>query len=158
MSNTVPPHYVRLRRQNLTIFLHCDVNHDTVQAIKERYEKLTGRLFYTVRLYLGRQSLDDFSTLYNCGIEHEGAELIVVHSKALKTDGTGEYIWEDLEEATQLPQPSREEAKETKEGGTSLGSREGGETAGEGGSASLLTRPEEKSYISFEPNVGFVGV
>ncbi|RNF17778.1 uncharacterized protein Tco025E_04721 [Trypanosoma conorhini] len=158
MSNPTPPHYVRLRRHNLTIFLHCDVNHDTVQAIKERYEKLTARTFYTVRLYLGRQNLDDFSTLFNCGIEREGAELTVVHSKAAKMDGTGEYIWEDLEEATRPPPPPQEEVKETQEGGVVSESREGGDPVGEGGSDLLLARPEERNQTSAEPNVGFVGV
>ncbi|ESL12180.1 hypothetical protein TRSC58_00057 [Trypanosoma rangeli SC58] len=158
MSNATPPHYVRLRRHNLTIFLHCDVNHDTVQAIKERYEKLTGRTFYTVRLYLGRQNLDDFSTLFNCGIEREGAELTVVYSKGAKMDGTGEYIWEDFEEAARPPPPPQEDVKETQEGGTVSESREGGDLVEEGSNDVLQTRPEEKKREFVEPNVGFVGV
>ncbi|KEG12889.1 hypothetical protein DQ04_01351120 [Trypanosoma grayi] len=152
MSVVTPPHYVRLKRHNLTIFLHCDVNHDTVQAIKERYEKLTGRTFYTVRLYLGRQNLEDFSTLYNCGIEGEDAELVVVHSKGLKTDGSREHIWEEVEEAMRPPPPSKEERQQTLESGDAAESREGGEPVEEGGNAGLVTRTEDRGLLFIEPN------
>lgn len=53
-SITVPPNYLRLKRYKRTIFMHCDFVQDTVQAIKERIEKLTGRTFYAIRLYLER--------------------------------------------------------------------------------------------------------
>eukprot|EP00796_Vickermania_ingenoplastis_P005998 gene5998-4303_t len=98
---STPPNYLRLKRYQRTIFLHCDFHQDTVQAIKERLEKLMSRTFYTVRLYLGRQNLDDFSTLYNAGIEKDGTELVMVHAKGKNVEG--EYIWEDLEEAMSPP-------------------------------------------------------
>lgn len=98
---TTPPNYLRLKRYNRTIFLHCDFHQDTVQAIKERLEKLMSRTFYTVRLYLGRQHLDDFSTLYNAGIEKDGTEVVMVHSKGKNIDG--DYIWEEVEEAMAPP-------------------------------------------------------
>ncbi|ORC90807.1 uncharacterized protein TM35_000072310 [Trypanosoma theileri] len=156
MSSLAQPHYVRLKRYNLTIFLHCDVNHDTVQAIKERYEKLTGRIFYNVRLYLGRQNLEDFSTLYNCGIESEGAELIVVHSKGPKNDGTGEYYWEEIEEAMKPPPaPPKEERNLTQSGGdTGASSREGGEQTEDNSGPVLVSRSEGGRGLHFvEPEV-----
>lgn len=100
-GHSTPPNYLRLKRYNRTIFLHCDFHQDTVQAIKERLEKLMSRTFYTVRLYLGKQNLDDFSTLFNAGIEKDGTELIMIHSKGKNTDG--DYIWEDIEEAMSPP-------------------------------------------------------
>ncbi|KAH9580022.1 hypothetical protein LSM04_006473 [Trypanosoma melophagium] len=148
MSTIVQPHYVRLKRYNLTIFLHCDVNHDTVQAIKERYEKLTGRIFYTVRLYLGKQNLEDFSTLYNCGIESEGAELIVVHSKAPKSDGTGEYFWEEVEEAMRPPPPPPKEERRSTQAGS-----EGGEQVDDANGPVLVSRAERRSLHFVEPEV-----
>ncbi|KPA83339.1 hypothetical protein ABB37_02993 [Leptomonas pyrrhocoris] len=93
----VPANYLRLKRHRRTIFLYCDFQHDTVQAIKERIEKLTSRTFYTMCLYIGNQRLDDESTLYNAGVCDDGTELWVVYSKG-KTE-EGEPIWEDVSEA-----------------------------------------------------------
>lgn len=98
---STPPNYIRIKRYNRTIFLHCDFHQDTVQAIKERLEKLLSRTFYTIRLYLGRQNLEDFCTLYNAGIDKDGTELLMVHSKGKNIDG--DYIWEDVEEAMSAP-------------------------------------------------------
>jgi precorrin-4 methylase len=93
----VPANYLRLKRHRRTIFLYCDFQQDTVQAVKERIEKLTSRTFYTMCLFLGNQRLDDESTLYNAGVMEDGTELWVVYSKG-KTD-EGEFIWEDVAEA-----------------------------------------------------------
>ncbi|KPI85967.1 hypothetical protein ABL78_4969 [Leptomonas seymouri] len=93
----VPANYLRLKRHRRTIFLYCDFQHDTVQAIKERIEKLTSRTFYTMCLYLGNQRLDDESTLFNAGVNEDGTELWVVFSKGKTAEG--EPIWEEVEEA-----------------------------------------------------------
>ncbi|CCW61579.1 unnamed protein product [Phytomonas sp. EM1] len=94
---SVPPNYLRLKRHKCTIFLHCDFHQDTVQAIKERIEKLTGRTFYTIRLYLDRQNLDDSLSLESCGIDQDGTVLLMVHSKGTTADD--ELVWEEVEEA-----------------------------------------------------------
>lgn len=93
----VAPHYIRIKRFKQTIFLHCDVHHDTVQALKERVEKLTGRPWMQIRLLLGKQNLDNFSTLYDCGIEAEDGELNMTY--LLSVSAGGEEVWEDLEDA-----------------------------------------------------------
>jgi hypothetical protein len=103
----VAPHYIRVKRYKQTIFLHCDLQHDIVQAIKERIEKLTGRPWMSIRLHLGKQVLDNFSTLYDCGIEQEDGELNMTF--LLHTTPGGEEIWEDLDDAlngtvTEIPQ------------------------------------------------------
>jgi len=101
-SSSVPPNYVRLTRYHRTIFLHCDLQQDTVQAIKERIEKLTNHTFYKIRLYLDKQNLDDSATLWHCGVENDGVELTVVYSKG--KDADGDVVWETIEEATNPPQ------------------------------------------------------
>lgn len=98
---TLPANYIRLRRHNRVIFLYCDFNLDTVQAIKERIEKLTSRTFYTMRLYLGNQLMDDAATLYNCGVEKDGTELTILYSKGKTADG--EVVWEGPNEAFTNP-------------------------------------------------------
>lgn len=119
--NSTPPNYLRLKRYNRTIFLHCDFHQDTVQAIKERIEKLLSRTFYTIRLFLGRQNLDDFSTLYNAGIEKDGTELVIVYSKGKTIEG--DYLWEEVEEALSPPKQLvsailQDSTTEGKNGGT----------------------------------------
>lgn len=108
MSSTIhlacPPNYIRLRRRKRVIFLHCDFQQDTVQAIKERIEKLTSRTFYTMRLYLDRQNMDDFSTLYNCGVEEDGTELLIVYEKGKNAEG--HTVWEEIEDAIRTPRKS----------------------------------------------------
>ncbi|AAZ11951.1 uncharacterized protein TEOVI_000671200 [Trypanosoma equiperdum] len=159
MSAIPPPHYVRLRRYNLSIFVHCDVHNDTVQAIKERYGKLTGHIFYNARLYLGQQSLDDFLTLYGCGIEAEGAELVVVHSKGAKGDGTSEHIWETVEEAMAAPQGDSLNSPEvTAEGTAKLDSMEAAATSNEVGNQQQQQAADARGGTGAELNVGFVGV
>lgn len=98
----VPPNYLRLKRYNRTIFLHCDFHLDTVQSIKERIEKLTSRTFYTIRLYLNHQNLDDCTSLFNCGIEKDGTELVMVYSKGKSADG--DFLWEEVAEAMNPPE------------------------------------------------------
>lgn len=101
-----PPNYVRLKRYGRTIFLHCDFQQDTVQAIKERIEKLTNRTFYAIRLYLDKQNLDDALTLCHCGVDINGTELTMVHSKGKNAEG--DHVWETIEEAMRPP-PQRVE-------------------------------------------------
>ncbi|KAK7195426.1 hypothetical protein NESM_000469800 [Novymonas esmeraldas] len=93
----VPANYVRLKRHRRTIFLYCDFQQDTVQAIKERIEKLTSRTFYTMCLYCGTQRLDDEATLFSAGVGEDGTELWIGYSKGKTADG--ETVWEDAEEA-----------------------------------------------------------
>ncbi|GET90872.1 hypothetical protein, conserved [Leishmania tarentolae] len=93
----VPLNYLRLKRHRRTIFLYCDFQQDTVQAIKERIEKLTSRTFYTMHLYYGTERLSDESTLFSAGISEDGTELWIVYSKGKTVEG--ETIWEDVEEA-----------------------------------------------------------
>ncbi|CBZ28943.1 conserved hypothetical protein [Leishmania mexicana MHOM/GT/2001/U1103] len=93
----VPFNYLRLKRHRRTIFLYCDFQQDTVQAIKERIEKLTSRTFYTMCLYYGAQRLSDESTLFSTGISEDGTELWIAYSKGKTVEG--ETIWEDVEEA-----------------------------------------------------------
>ncbi|KAG5472484.1 hypothetical protein LSCM1_03883 [Leishmania martiniquensis] len=97
----IPCNYLRLKRHRRTIFLYCDFQQDTVQAIKERIEKLTSRTFYTMRLYYGTQRLDDEATLFNAGISEDGTELWIAYSKG--TTAEGETIWEDAQEAKASP-------------------------------------------------------
>jgi hypothetical protein len=92
LASGVAPHYIRIKRHKLTIFLHCDLQNDIVQAIKERIEKLTGRPWMQIRLVLGKQVLENHSTLYDCGIENEDGELNLVYS-------LGDDQWEELEDA-----------------------------------------------------------
>lgn len=93
---SVPANYLRLRRHNRVIFLHADFVQDTTQAIKERLETLTGRAFHTMRLYLGKQNLDNNTTLINCGIEKDGTELLILYSKGKNADD--EHVWENIDE------------------------------------------------------------
>lgn len=102
-AGTSPPNYVRLKRYNRTVFLHCDFQQDTVQAIKERIEKLTSRTFYAIRLFLGKQNLDDALTLFHCGIDVNGTELTMIHSKGKNADD--DHVWETLEQALSPPPP-----------------------------------------------------
>jgi hypothetical protein len=92
LASGVAPHYIRIKRHKLTIFLHCDLQNDIVQAIKERIEKLTGRPWAQIRLVLGKQVLENHSTLYDCGIENEDGELNLVYS-------LGNDEWEELDDA-----------------------------------------------------------
>ena len=87
-------YYVRIKRKNLTIFLHCDLN-DTVQLMKERVEKLIGHPAAQMRLLLGKQPLENHTSLLDCGIEKEDAEMLLAFSTG-KQDATGEEIWEDV--------------------------------------------------------------
>ncbi|KAG5498765.1 hypothetical protein JKF63_03053 [Porcisia hertigi] len=93
----VPLNYLRLKRHRRTIFLYCDFQQDTVQAIKERIERLTSRTFYTMCLYYGNQRLDDEALLFSAGIAEDGTELWIGYSKGKTVEG--ETIWEDVEEA-----------------------------------------------------------
>ncbi|KAG5473252.1 hypothetical protein CUR178_03172 [Leishmania enriettii] len=97
----IPFNYLRLKRHRRTIFLYCDFQQDTVQAIKERIEKLTSRTFYTMCLYFGTQRLDDEATLFNAGISEDGTELWIGYSKGKTAEG--ETTWEDAEEAKAPP-------------------------------------------------------
>jgi hypothetical protein len=82
------PSYVRIKRHNLTIFLHCDLHNDTVLHLKERIEKLIDKPVLQQRLLLGKQALELNTTLHDCGIEKDDAELLLAFS-------TGEDTWED---------------------------------------------------------------
>ncbi|CAJ1030768.1 hypothetical protein, conserved [Leishmania lindenbergi] len=93
----IPINYLRLKRHRRTIFLYCDFQQDTVQAIKERIEKLTSRTFYTMCLYYGNQRLTDDVTLFSTGISEDGTELWIGYSKGKTVEG--ETIWEDVAEA-----------------------------------------------------------
>jgi hypothetical protein len=80
--------YIRIKRHKQTIFLHCDLN-DTVQTIKDRVARLiTSHTAQQMRLLLGKQNLENHTSLYDCGIEAEDAELLLVYA-------TGEETWED---------------------------------------------------------------
>jgi len=87
----VPPHYIRIKRYRQTIFLHCDLN-DSVQALKERVEKLTGKPWMQFRLLLGKQNLENHSTLSDCGVENDDSELYLLYA-------TGPETWEELDDA-----------------------------------------------------------
>lgn len=93
--------YLRIKRGKQTIFLHCDLNAETIVVLKERIEKLTGVPLMKQRLYLGRQILENLTTLWDCGIEKEDKELTLVHQR---DDGS----WEDpsdiiVEAASDVP-------------------------------------------------------
>ena len=90
------PSYVRIKRHKQTIFLHCDLHNDTVLVLKERIEKLTDVPVLQQRLLLGKQALELNTSLYDCGIEKEDAELVLVLA-------TGEDEWEDPQEALEGP-------------------------------------------------------
>lgn len=83
--------YIRIKRHKLTVFLHCDLN-DTVRSLKERVEKLTSRPANQMKLLLGKQDLENNTSLADCGIDKEDAELLLVYS-------TGEETWEDPADA-----------------------------------------------------------
>ncbi|KAG8346320.1 hypothetical protein TRVL_02850 [Trypanosoma vivax] len=158
MSTVPTTHYVRLKRHNLTIFIHCDIHSDTVQAIKERYAKLTGQTFHNVRLHLGQQNLEDFCTLYNCGIELEGVELIVLHAKGVKDDSTGDRIWETMEEALNPPAETLTEMMGTEVGNNVTSVRDCGELTIEGCDFAAQMRAEDRANRTPDQSVGFVGV
>ena len=96
--NGVPPHHIRVKRHKQTIFLHCDLQIDTVLAVKERISKLTGRAEKDQRLLLGKQVLENHTTLYDCGIEKEDGEMSLVYSIG-EDPTTAKQIWEELEDA-----------------------------------------------------------
>lgn len=98
MSNQPAPHYVRIKRHKQTIFLHCDLKEDTVQLMKERVEKLTGKPAALQRLLLGKQNLENHSTLWDCGIEKEDEQLLLVLA-VQQGDNPNELVWEFPEEA-----------------------------------------------------------
>ncbi len=80
--------YIRIKRAKQTIFLHCDLNAENIVVIKERVEKLTGVPLMKQRLYLGKQMLENMTTLWDCGIDKEDRELTLVYQR---DDGS----WED---------------------------------------------------------------
>jgi hypothetical protein len=96
MASTTASSYIRIRRHKQTIFLHCDLHQDTVLVLKERIEKLTGTGVMQQRLLLGKQVLELNTSLWDCGIEKEDAELLLVLS-------TGEDQWEDPADAADGP-------------------------------------------------------
>ena len=59
--------YVRVKRKKQTIFLHCDPG-DTVLQVKEKIEVVTTIPPASQRLLLGKQSLEEASSLCDCGI------------------------------------------------------------------------------------------
>ncbi len=89
MSSLVPS-YIRIKRPKQTIFLHCDLN-ETVQAVKERIEKLTGQPANMQRLLFGKQLLEPYTSLMDCGIEKEDAEVILLYN----IGQNGEEQWEE---------------------------------------------------------------
>lgn len=91
------PSYVRIKRHKQTIFLHCDLHQDTVLVLKERIEKLTAVPVLQQRLLLGKQVLELNTSLWDCGIEKEDAELLLVLA-------TGDDTWEDPQTAADGPQ------------------------------------------------------
>lgn len=93
-ASGVPPHYVRVKRHKQTLFLHCDVGIDTVLAIKQRVEQLTGKPIAQQRLHLDKQLLENHHTLYDSGIEREDGELILCYAL-----GGNPMQWEEPEEA-----------------------------------------------------------
>lgn len=116
-----------------------------MQAIKERIEKLMSRTFYTIRLYLGRQNLDDFSTLYNVGIDKDGTELVMAHSKGKNIDG--DYIWEDVEEAMSPPKLEKAGVFPNTDGGMADGGHYHASLPSTGGGAGVAT--EEVARVGF---------
>eukprot|EP00760_Papus_ankaliazontas_P038829 PhM_4_TR9344/c0_g1_i1/m.17389 len=90
-----PPMYVRIKRKNQTVFLHCDVN-ETIGVLKNRVALLMGTAASQQRLVLGRQNLEDHSTLADNGIEKDAeAVLFLLHRL---DDGTGnEEMWEEVD-------------------------------------------------------------
>lgn len=84
--------FIRIKRGKQTIFLHCDLHQENIVVIKERLEKLTGVPLMKQRLYLGRQLLDNLTSLWDCGIEKEDRELLLT---VQRDDNT----WEDPQDA-----------------------------------------------------------
>ena len=115
MSTT--PSYVRVKRHKQTIFLHCDLHTDTVLVLKERIEKLTDIPVLRQRLLLGKQVLELNTSLYDCGIEKEDAELYLVIDQ-------GEDEWEDPKVALEGPA-----ADSAASGGAAAGAGAGGAVA-----------------------------
>lgn len=66
-----------------------------------------------IRLFLGKQNLDNFSTLYDCGIEAEDGELNMTY--LLSVTPGGEEVWEELEDA--LSGPPEGEQQQQQAGG-----------------------------------------
>jgi hypothetical protein len=85
--------YIRVKRYKLTIFLHCDLHNDTVLVLKERIEKLEGQPVMHQRLLLGKQVLENNTSLIDCGIEKEDQCLTLV--KRANEDAP----WEDPNDA-----------------------------------------------------------
>ena len=94
--------YIRIKRHKLTIFLHCDLQNDTVLVLKERIEKLDGHPVMHQRLLLGKQVLENNTALVDCGIEKEDQCLTLV--KRANEDAP----WEDPNDAlsgVEMPPP-----------------------------------------------------
>ena len=89
--------YIRIKRFKLCLFLHCDLQHDTILVIKERIEMLDGHPVMHQRLLLGKQVLENNMTLWDCGIEKEDQCLTLV--KRANEDSP----WEDPREALEGP-------------------------------------------------------
>ena len=104
---TTGPCYIRIKRHKQTIFLHCDLN-DTVLTMKERVAKLiTTHTPQQMRLLLGKQNLENHTSLYDCGVEKEDAELLLLYA-------TSEDTWEDW--ATAVDGPSGGDQQEAAAG------------------------------------------
>ena len=66
-TNMPPAMYVRVKRNKQTIFLHCEPS-DTVHVVKEKVAAIVNTPSSDQRLLLGKQNLEDGSTLCDCGV------------------------------------------------------------------------------------------
>ncbi|KAJ9472066.1 hypothetical protein DIPPA_10419 [Diplonema papillatum] len=94
MQNAAPSMYVRVKRKKQTIFLHCEPR-QTVLQLKEKVAAITGTPASDQRLQLGKQNLEDQSSLADCGIYpvDTGTELFLAY-RIVSDSGDR---WEDVE-------------------------------------------------------------
>eukprot|EP01059_Diplonema_ambulator_P014973 TRINITY_DN26014_c0_g1_i1.p1 TRINITY_DN26014_c0_g1~~TRINITY_DN26014_c0_g1_i1.p1 ORF type:complete len:127 (+),score=49.52 TRINITY_DN26014_c0_g1_i1:48-383(+) len=107
-----PSMYVRIKRRKQTIFLHCEPS-DTVLSLKEKVAAVTGKPVTDQRLLLGKQNLEDASTLSDSGLTaaDTGTELFIVYKIVTETEERWEEVGMDGEEANGELQPVEEAAK-----------------------------------------------
>ena len=95
--NHAPQSYVRIKRKKQTVFLHCDVN-DTVASIKNRVHLILNVDVAKQRLLLGRQNLEDHSTLADNGVDKD-SDTVLYLVQRLDDGSAGEEVWEEVDAA-----------------------------------------------------------
>eukprot|EP00756_Hemistasia_phaeocysticola_P056076 Hpha_TRINITY_DN32103_c0_g1::TRINITY_DN32103_c0_g1_i1::g.18520::m.18520 len=114
--STAPSMYVRIKRFKTTIFLHCEPS-DSIRDLKERCAQIEGIPVAEQRLKLGKQNLEDATSLHDNNIGPQDVGVVLVLAKLLPQPAAGgrDDDWEDAALITAPAEPEPGEAAPPKE-------------------------------------------